>query len=149
MKDIPGYEGLYAATSCGKIWSYRSKKFLKPQKDKDGYYRLNLSKNGVRKRYFVHRLIASTYLENPLNLPQINHIDEDKTNNALPNLEFCTAAYNITYSKGKKVICLETQEIFNSLTDAAKAVNTSKANICRCLKSKYKTAAGYHWKYYD
>ena len=102
MRDIPGYEGLYAATSCGKIYSYRAKKFLKPRKDRDGYLLINLYKDNKMKTYLVHRLIAATYLDNPLNLPQVNHKDEDKTNNALPNLEFCTAAYNINFGTGKE-----------------------------------------------
>ena len=58
MKDIPGYEGLYAATEDGRIWSYRSKKFLKPSKDRYSYLYVNLYKDGVRKTYRIHRLIA-------------------------------------------------------------------------------------------
>ena len=149
MKDIKGYEGLYAATSCGKIYSYRAKKFLKLRTIKTGYYRVDLYKDGKRKSFLVHRLIAETYLPNPSNLPQVNHIDEDKTNNALQNLEFCDAAYNINYSKAKKVICLETQEVFNSVKEAAKVVNISKGNISNCLTDRQKTAAGLHWKYYE
>lgn len=88
MRDIPGYEGLYAATEDGRIWSYRRKKFLKPGKGKDGYLYVILCKDGKPKTYRIHRLVAETYLPNPLNLPQVNHLDEDKTNNALPNLEW-------------------------------------------------------------
>ena len=149
MKDIPGYEGLYAATSCGKVWSYRSKKFLKLRKNKDGYLQVNLYKDGKPKTYLVHRLVAETYLPNPLNLPQVNHKDEDKSNNALPNLEFCTAAYNSNYSNAKKVICVETQEAFDSLTDAAKAINRSVKTLNNHLKGRKKTCAGYHWAYYE
>ena len=149
MRDIKGYEGLYAATSCGKIYSYRAKKFLKLRQGKDGYLRVDLCKDSKRKTFLVHRLVAETYLDNSLNLPQVNHIDEDKSNNALPNLEFCDAAYNINYSQAKKVICLETGIIYNSLTDAAKAVNTDKSNICNCLKGRTKKSAGLHWAYYE
>lgn len=148
MRDTPGYEGLYAATSCGKVWSYRAKKFLKPFDDGHGYLCVNLFKDGKRKHYKIHRLVAETYLPNPNNLPQVNHIDENKSNNALLNLEWCTAAYNINYSKAKKVICLETNEIFDSITEAAKAVNISKSHITECCKGKLKSAAGYHWAYY-
>lgn len=83
MRDIPGYEELYAATSCGKIYSYKAKKFLKPGKTKDGYLFVILYKDGVHKCYRVHRLIAATYLPNPDNLPQVNHKDEDKSNNSV------------------------------------------------------------------
>ena len=142
MKDIKGYEGLYAATSCGKVYSYKSKKFLKPGSDGKGYLYVILYKDGKAKHYFVHRLVAETYLPNPNNLPQVNHKDENKANNALPNLEWCTAAYNINFGTGKeravksrekKVICLETGETFNSVTEAAKAVDVDKSNISRCI----------------
>ena len=108
MKYIPEYEGLYSITSCGKVWSYKSKKFLKPQKNKDGYLYVNLYKDGKQNKYYIHRLVLEAYLPNPANLPQVNHIDENKANNALPNLEWCDAAYNINYSLAKKVICVET-----------------------------------------
>ena len=57
MKDVVGYEGLYAVTSCGKVYSYKSKKFLKPLKDKDGYLQVNLHKDGEQKTYKIHRLV--------------------------------------------------------------------------------------------
>lgn len=148
MRDIPGYEGLYAATSCGRIWSYRAKKFLKPAKTKDGYLKLSLCKDGKRKNYRIHRLIAKTYLPNPTGLPEVNHIDEDKTNNALPNLEWCTAAYNVRYSQAKKVQCIETGQVFESAREAQDFFKCGHtvASVC---KGKRKTAAGYHWRYYE
>ena len=149
MRDIKGYEGLYGITSCGRVWSYRARKLLKPQQKKQGYLCVNLCKDGKPKHYRIHRLVAETYLPNPDNLPQVNHIDEDKTNNALPNLEFCDAAYNINYSQAKKVICLETNEIFDSITKAAKAVDINPGNIGHCLAGRRKTAGGFHWAYYE
>lgn len=142
MKDIPGYEGLYAATSCGKIYSYKSKKFLKLRKRKDDYLQVCLYKDGAVKTYRVHRLIAATYLANPENLPCVNHKDEDKTNNSVNNLEFCDAKYNNNYGSRlkkirKKVQCVETQEIFSSVTEAAIKNNVSKGNICNALKGIY------------
>ena len=97
MRDIPGYEGLYAATSCGKIWSHKNKMFLKPTIDKDGYYHLALYKKGKRKNEFVHRLVALTYVKNQNNYSQINHKDENKQNNSINNLEWCNVYYNINY----------------------------------------------------
>ena len=148
MRDIPGYESLYAATSCGRIWSYRRKKFLKPWDDGRGYLCVNLYKNSKCKHYKIHRLVAEVYLPNSDNLPQVNHKDENKSNNALSNLEWCTAAYNNNYSKAKKVICVETGQVFDSLTEAAKAVDVAKTNISACCRGKQKTTAGYHWAYY-
>ena len=89
MKDIQGYEGLYAVTSCGKVWSYKNERFLKPYKKRDGYLEVYLYKGGERKHYIIHRLVAMAYIPNPDNLPQVNHKDENKENNALPNLEWC------------------------------------------------------------
>lgn len=103
MKDIPGYKGLYAATSCGRIWSHTHKKFLKQKINSSGYRAVQLCKNGKVKELLVHRLIAMTYLTNDLNLPEINHKDENKLNNALNNLEWCTKSYNINYGNRNKV----------------------------------------------
>ena len=148
MKDIKEYEGLYAVTSCGRVWSYKSKKFLKPF-DNGGYLQVILSKDGKPKLYSVHRLVAETYLDNPDNLPQVNHKDEDKANNCINNLEWCTAAYNTNYSNAKKVICIETNEVFDSITECAKAKNITLQAISNCLTGRSKTAASYHWTYYD
>ena len=98
MKDVKGYEGLYAVTSCGKVWSYRNECFLKPRANRCGYLYLNLSKNGKAKSYMIHRLVAEAYLPNPENLPQVNHKDENKANNCLQNLEWCDASYNVKHA---------------------------------------------------
>ena len=158
MRDISGYEKLYAATEDGRIYSYRSKRFLKPSDNGHGYYQVALCKDGIRKNYLIHRLIAATYLPNPENLALVNHKDEDKLNNCVENLEYCTAKYNINYgtciersakSRQKKVICVETQEVFDSINEAAKVVDIVHSGISDCLAGRKKTAGGYHWKYYD
>ena len=97
MKDIKNYEGLYAVTSCGKVWSYRNEKFLKPKVNNDGYLRVNLYKDRKAKTYTIHRLVAEAYIPNTDNLPQINHKDENKTNNCLQNPEWCDSKYNANY----------------------------------------------------
>lgn len=99
MKDIPGWEGLYACTTHGDIWSYRSDKFLSPSKNKRGYLHVTFTKDGKRYDYRVNRLVAMTFLDNPNNLPQVNHIDGNKLNNYLYNLEWCTPEYNIQHGK--------------------------------------------------
>jgi hypothetical protein len=93
MRDIPGFEGKYAITSCGKVWSHKRKRFLKPQMNEKGYLRIQLH----GKYYRIHRLVAMAYLPNPNNLPQVNHKDENKQNNCLNNLEWCDAKYNNNY----------------------------------------------------
>ena len=155
MKDIKNYEGLYGITSCGKVWSYKSKKFLKQGVNKIGYLYVNLCKNGKRKSYVIHRLVAMAYLPNPENLPEINHKDENKTNNCLQNLEWCNRKYNINYGTRneklkKPILQFDLNGNFirewPSATDVGKEV---KNNICHCLKGDYKTSCGYIWKYKD
>lgn len=147
MRDIKGYEGLYAVTSCGKVWSYRRKKFLKPYSDKKGYLKVGLCKNGERCQMYVHRLVAQAYISNPENLPQINHKDEVKTHNWINNLEWCDNKYNTRYSQAKKVRCIETKQIFNCITDAANFVNRRLCALSACLNGRTTTCGGYHWEY--
>ena len=159
MRDIPGYEGLYAATEDGRIWSYRAKKFLKPVDNGKGYLCANLYKNGKGRRCYLHRLIAETYVPNPAGLPQVSHIDETRTNNCVSNLTWASQKDNSNMplhkqrlsEKAKKnpVICLETQEIFDSITEAAKVKNTYAGSIRYCCLGQRKTAGGLHWAYYE
>jgi len=90
MKDIPGYEGYYAATEDGKIWSYRSNKFLSQHLNNEGYYCTSLwdGQKGITMR--VNRLIALTFIPNPENKPTVDHIDRDRTNNHVKNLRWAT-----------------------------------------------------------
>jgi hypothetical protein len=99
MVDIIGYEGLYAITSCGKVWSYKYKKFLKPGRcnDKNPYQKVYLYDNYKRKICYVHQLVAQAYLENPYGYKEVNHKDENKLNNCVSNLEWCSRLYNNTY----------------------------------------------------
>ena len=96
MRDIIGYEGLYAITSCGRVWSYKRNKFLAPR-EKDGYLNVHLYKDGISKEFLVHRLVGLAYIDNPNNLPEINHKSEVKTENFVNNLEWCSSKYNNTY----------------------------------------------------
>lgn len=153
MKDVVGYEGLYAVTSCGKVWSYRRQKFLKPGVNHKGYLFVNLCKNGKVKCSRVHRLVAEAYIPNQDNLPQVNHKDENKSNNCLQNLEWCDNKYNHNYGtineRHKKPILQFTLDgefvrEWPSATDAGKEL---KGHICDCLKGRRKTACNYIWKY--
>lgn len=149
MRDIKGYEGIYAITSCGRVWSYRSKKFLKNQLDKGGYEYVNLKLKGTVKKEKIHRLVAQAYIPNPDNLPQVNHKDEVRNHNWVNNLEWCDAKYNTRYSQAKKVECVETGQVFNCAEDAANFVNRSLDTMRGCLYGKQATCAGYHWRYFN
>lgn len=152
MKDIKGYEGLYAITSCGKVWSYFSGQFLKPEITEKGYLRVSLIKNGKVKHFKIHRLVAEAYIPNPEGKPQVNHKDEDKTHNYVGNLEWMTSKENNNYGTRnqkirKPVYCVELDREFESITAAAKELGLSKGNISNALSGKYKTCGGYHWQF--
>ena len=123
-KDIKGYEGIYQISNLGKVYSLKSKKFLKSQFNNKGYVTIDLYKGGKGKRFFVHRLVAQAFLSNPNNYKEINHKDEDKTNNSAYNLEFCDHKYNSSYGTKcertaekikKAVFCVELNKFFKSI----------------------------------
>lgn len=159
FKEIEGYENLYQISNLGNVKSLGNgnsnnskEKILKPTKDKKGYLYVDLYKQGKRKTYKVHRLVAKVFIENPNNLPQVNHKDEDKTNNAVENLEFCDAKYNINYGTrnekiSKQLMCLETGKIYTSTREVQKQLGFSHSNISRCCLGKSKTCGGYTWCY--
>ena len=158
MKDIKGYEGLYAITSCGRVWSYRRKKFLSPSKDKGGYLQVVLHNNGEIKRFVIHRLVAEAYISNPDNLPEVNHKDEIKNHNWINNLEWVSHKENVVYGTRieraaaacrKPVYCVELNKVFESGKQAAEELKINAGSISCCCKGRYgyKTAGGYHWKY--
>ena len=148
MKDIKNYEGLYAVTSCGKVWSYKYKKFLKPEDNGHGYLRVKLCKDGKEKKYMIHRLVAEAYLPNHENLPQVDHIDENKTHNYLNNLQWITNRDNCRKSHNKPILqyTLEGEFVreWSSATDVGKE---AQSNIWCCLNGRTKSAYGYIWKY--
>lgn len=115
MKDIPGFEGRYAITEDGQVWSYPKTwqggksnnaksghlgKWLTPRKGNDtqAYFSVNLCKGGKPKSYYIHRLVALAYVTNTKNYKIVNHIDGDRSNNNHSNLEWCTQAENLSHS---------------------------------------------------
>lgn len=101
-KDIKGYEGLYQVSNYGRVKSLgneasRKEKIRKVKYDRNGYPVIILHKNGEKKFFLTHRLVAEAFMPNPDNLPEINHKDECKTNNFVENLEWCNRYYNVTY----------------------------------------------------
>lgn len=155
MKDIKGYEGLYAVTSCGKVWSYRKKIFLR-SKLCNGYQQVCLYKDGKMKTVYIHRLVAETYIPNPLGLLEVNHKDESKEHNYINNLEWCDRKYNNNYgthndrvakANYKPVFCIELNTTYESVSQAAKELGVFQSAISACLTGKRKSTGGYHFKY--
>mgnify|MGYP006375919495 FL=1 len=169
-KDIFGYEGYYQISSLGRvkslIWEKNKKhkqpKILKNYIDK-GYYRVSLYKDGNHKKYRVHRLIAQAFIPNPNNLPEINHIDENKLNNDISNLEWCSTEYNVKYGtrlERAKQKNIKTQsnpimqidldgniiKIWSSMSRAEKEGGYDKSTISYCVNNKQKTHKGFIWK---
>lgn len=113
-KDIEGYEGLYQVSNLGRIKALqrlrkngrvRKEQILKNHAYENGYFKITLCDNTMKsKRYFVHRLVAIAFVENPNNLPCVNHKDENSSNNDARNLEWCTFQYNNTY--GHRLDCV-------------------------------------------
>lgn len=113
-KDIEGYEGLYQVSNLGRIQSLprvnlcvnrtyiRKGKVLKGSSDKDGYLCVHLSKNGIERKFLVHRLVTKHFIPNPNNYQQVNHKNEIVNDNRVLNLEWCDCAYNIRYGTGIK-----------------------------------------------
>lgn len=153
MKDIRGYENLYAITSCGKVWSYRKQKFLKPGDNGHGYQFVILCKDGVSKRYKIHRLVAEAYIPNPEGKTDVDHINQNKAHNYVQNLRWATRSENIRHSfKLKKieaapVLCVELNKVFPTMRSAAKFAGIHRQGITNCVRGKQKTAGGYHWEY--
>lgn len=163
LRDIPGYEGRYAATTDGRIWSHIRNIFLVQIYDRYGYLKVNLRKDGQTKTWTVHRLIALTFIPNPEGKATVNHKDEVKTNNNVDNLEWMTVQENDAYgtrvarasansakARKKPVQCVETGEIFECAGAAGKAIGLESTNITACCKRKpHCTVGGYHWRYVE
>ena len=168
-KDIKGYEGIYKISNLGRVKSldrfiyYKNDviKFCKGKLlniHKNDYLFVRLYKDSIPKTKYIHKLVAEAFIPNPNNLPEVNHKDENKLNNSIGNLEWCTVAYNNNYGtrtqKTRKRIyqCSTNGDIiklWDGIGLAARALNIPGQQISQCCnKTKYrKTAGGYIWKY--
>lgn len=162
FKDIKDYEGLYQVSNLGRVYSIRTNKFLKPKLNRCGYLSVNLKYKGSHVTKSIHRLVAQAFIPNPNDFPQVNHKDEDKTNNCVDNLEWCSAKYNINYGTArertaqhfrKSVLMFDLNnnfiKEFNSAAEAGSYVNGNSSNIIGCclMYEHYNSAYGYKWKY--
>lgn len=164
-KDIPNFEGRYMVSNLGQVKSmkyrHHNKVQILKQEKNHGYKRVCLfTKDGKRHHFRVHRLVAITFIPNPNNYKEINHKDENLTNNHVDNLEWCNHAYNINYGTRterakinmmKPILQFDKNNNFikryNSISEAAKLFGYDTSNIICCAKGRISTAYGYKWKY--
>lgn len=168
-KDIKEYEGLYQVSNYGRVRSLNynhTKKIreLKVYTNEFGYLRAYLRKDNITNVFFVHRLVADAFIPNPLNLPQVNHKDENKTNNNVENLEWCSCTYNINYGTRKEKVAKKNTNGKKSKivlqyaldgtfirewpsTNECGRNGFSQNHVADCCRGKYKQHKGFIWKY--
>ena len=160
-KDIKDYEGLYQILNYGRVKSlhYRNQysnksKILSSRNNGDGYLSVILK----NKKKYIHRLVSEAFISNPYNFNEINHKDENKSNNFVNNLEWCSKKYNCNYGTrnekiGKNVIqynkSMKKIKEYKTISEAGKLNNICIASISAVCKRKRKTAGGYIWRYKD
>ena len=159
----------YSISTDGVLINKQGRK--KALQDKDGYLQVQLYKNGIRSHKRVHRLVAEAFIPNPNNKPEVNHKDGNKHNNSVDNLEWVDKSENMKHAfrtglckhnpnhkpmlghknpnggrKGRKVMIVETGEIFDSMKDCAIAINGNDRAVCDCVNGKQCTHRGYHFE---
>lgn len=153
---IEGFEN-YEVSNLGKVRNIKSGRILKPQL-RNGYLRHYLYEDNKPKNLLLHRILATAFIDNPEGKPCVNHIDENKLNNDLSNLEWCTAKENINHGTRtkraaekhfKKVIQLDLNDnilnVFESIKQAGQETGVPRSNISGCCNEKRKSAGGYKW----
>ena len=175
-KDVMGYEDLYQVSNLGRVRSLDREvisikgttyhlrgKLLNQRVNNSGYKFVCIRKQGEADYPFVHRLVACAFIPNNLGLPWVNHKDENKLNNEVNNLEWCTPAYNSTYGSRKDwqqryltkpILCIETGKLFSSLTECAREIHKTRSTSIESIKTLISASAlkgipayGYHYKY--
>lgn len=162
MKDIPGFEGRYAVTPTGQVWTHREKHFLSQWDKGTGYMVCMLYDREKQKNVNkpIHRLVAETYIPKPdywtpgMKL-DVGHRDDNPKNNNVENLFWCTRRENVDTDhfreaqknkKFTKVRCVETGEVFKNMREAAEKIGKHYYGINLCLLGKQQTCGGYHWE---
>lgn len=149
-KDIDGLEGEYAISSKGNFKNLNTGRLLVGGYDGGGYKQVVIK----GKAYRIHRLVALAFIPNPQNLPQVNHRDENKENNNVENLEWCTASYNTNYSSHKRSCKVKQIDkdgnlirIWNSFHEIEKELGYHRSAIREVSKGKLRYAYGFRWEY--
>lgn len=146
---LKGFSG-YQIYEDGRVYSLKSNKFLTQFPNAKGYLRVTMvNDDGVSKNMRVNRLVAMAFIENPEGLSDVDHIDGNKQNNHVSNLQWMASADNVRKATCKRVYCIETNEIFNSATEAAKKYGVAISGVSSACTHPTRTAAGFHFCYID
>lgn len=146
----------YMISDYGNVKSLYHDIILRPKTDKNGYLEVVLTVGKKQYTRKVHRLVAQAFIANPDDLPQVNHKDENKKNNTVNNLEWCSLEYNLAYGTGrirngirhrKPVKCVDTNETFPSIRIASHETGIDGNSISRCAKGKVNTAGNMKWEF--
>ena len=169
-REIDGYNGRYEVSNLGHIRSvdflctngnvYRGREISTRRSKNNGYLLVNLSWRSKKMTFSVHRLVANAFIDNPANLPQINHINEDKTDNRVENLEWCTNSYNCKYGNRNATMIQQRRKpvsqflddgtfikSYESLGEASRSTGIRASHICCVCKGYIRKAGGYIWRY--
>lgn len=172
-KPVVGYEGLYEVSSMGRVKSLKRtvigkdgktreiKEKLLTQTDSNGYLYVTLSDHGECRAFPVHRLVATAFIPNPENLSDVNHKDEDKTNNSVDNLEWMSHKDNLNYGTYKERMALAVSKpvsqidkktgviiaIYPGQKFAEEATGINYSCISACCRGVSKSAGGYYWSF--
>ena len=157
-KDKKDYEGHYQVSNWGRVKSIKfgKERILKQSKDKKtGYLHVVLCKENILKSYLVHRLVAEVFIDNPNNYKEVNHKDENKTNNVVSNLEWCDRKYNINYGTinerlSKPVLQYDLEGNFIKEWKSTMECGRNgydQSHVADCCRGERKTHRGFIWKY--
>lgn len=163
-KNIKGYDGLYEISNWGNVKSLNynntgKSQMLKPRYVRGRYKAVTLCKDCYHKQITIHRLVAQAFIPNPNNYPQVNHIDEDISNNHMDNLEWCTSEYNLKYgtrndkiSRALSISVIGTniktrEELILPSATYGNSIGFDHSCIIKCCKGHRKTHKGYTWRY--
>ena len=164
-KEIPNYNGAYLISNYGRVYSKHKKGYLAQTTNNNGYLKVSLWKDNKGKNEYVHRLVALAFIPNPEGFPQVNHMDEDKQNNYVENLEWCDNSYNNTYgtkrqrqgetllNNGKTSYRVNQYDLdgnfiatYRSMREAERINHLGNGAISACLRKGYKQWGGYRWE---
>jgi hypothetical protein len=153
-EPLKGFEHDYAISREGEILSLLTDQIVRPTVNSEGYLKITLWKDGKSYTRRVHRLVAEQFIPNPDNLPVVNHIDGNKKNPHVSNLEWCTQQENVqhafntglTTKTSDKIVVRGDGRVYKSLTEAAAMNNITKSAISKVINGARKTAGGWTWK---